>query len=90
MLFRSPYVDIDIQEIGLRQGEKLFEELRLSKEEVTQTANELIFVTHPIHITPDQIRTDLAQLNACLTQGDEAIIATLQRVVPTYHPNRHV
>jgi FlaA1/EpsC-like NDP-sugar epimerase len=86
----EPYVDIDIQEIGLRQGEKLFEELRLSKEEVTQTANELIFVTHPIPITPDQIRADLAALNACLTQGDEAIIATLQRVVPTYHPNRHV
>lgn len=86
----EPYVDIDIQEIGLRQGEKLFEELRLSKEEVTQTANELIFVTHPIPVTPDQIKADLAALNACLNEGDDAIIATLQRVVPTYKPNRHV
>jgi FlaA1/EpsC-like NDP-sugar epimerase len=86
----EPYVDIDIQEIGLRQGEKLFEELRLSKEEVTQTANELIFVTHPIPITPAQIQADLNALSACLQAGDDAIIETLQAVVPTYHPNRHV
>jgi FlaA1/EpsC-like NDP-sugar epimerase len=86
----EPYVDIDIQEIGLRQGEKLFEELRLSKEEVTQTANELIFVTHPIPVTPQQIQQDLHALRECLHNGDEAIIETLQAVVPTYHPNRHV
>ena len=85
----EPYVDIDIQEIGLRQGEKLFEELRLSKEEVTQTANELIFVTHPIPVSPKQIQTDLQALKSSLNQGDEAIITTLQQVVPTYHPNRH-
>lgn len=85
----EPYVDIDIQEIGLRQGEKLFEELRLSKEEVTQTANELIFVTHPIPVSGAQIQADLEALKASLNQGDEAIVATLQKVVPTYHPNRH-
>ena len=39
-----PYVDIDIVEIGLRPGEKLYEELLLDTEHQQKTANKKIYV----------------------------------------------
>jgi FlaA1/EpsC-like NDP-sugar epimerase len=39
-----PYEDIDIQFTGLRPGEKLYEELLLSEEGITNTAHSKIFV----------------------------------------------
>ena len=85
----EPYVDIDIQEVGLRQGEKLYEELHLSKEEVSSTPNQLIFVTHPIAIDPKKVESDLAILREAVTKDDEAIIEALTKTVPTYKPNRN-
>ncbi len=40
----KPYVDIDIEFVGLRPGEKLFEELLVDKEKNIKTANEKIFI----------------------------------------------
>jgi len=84
----EPYVDIDIKEVGLRPGEKLFEELHLSKEEVSSTPNQLIFVTHPIAIDPKKVESDLDILRQVVDQKDEAIIEALVQTVPTYKPNR--
>lgn len=84
----EPYVDIDIKEVGLRQGEKLFEELHLSKEEVSSTPNQLIFITHPITIDPTTIEKSLEQLSAVVDKDDESIIQALIQTVPTYKPNR--
>jgi len=84
----EPYVDIDIKEVGLRQGEKLFEELHLNKEEVSSTPNQLIFITHPIAIDPKTIETDLAILKEAVDQDDETVIQALIKTVPTYKPNR--
>ena len=40
----KPYEDIDIVEIGLRPGEKLYEELLIKTEELDKTNNNMIFV----------------------------------------------
>jgi len=48
----TPYEDIDIQITGLRPGEKLYEELLLSEEGISQTSHNKIFIGHPISITP--------------------------------------
>ena len=85
----EPYVDIDIKEVGLRQGEKLFEELHLSKEEVESTPNQLIFITHPIVIDPKTVQQDLDHLRSVVDQDDQSIIDALMKTVPTYKPNRN-
>lgn len=44
----KPDVDINIEYTGLRPGEKMYEELNLSDENVTRTSHEKIFVCKPI------------------------------------------
>ncbi len=84
----EPYSDIDIKVIGLRQGEKLYEELHLNKEEVSSTPNQLIFITHPIGIDPKVIQQNLDFLSSVVDQDDQTIIDALIKTVPTYQPNR--
>ena len=58
----EPYKDIDIVEIGLRHGEKMFEELRLDGEDTERTKNDLIFVNHVMRITRAEIDEKLDEL----------------------------
>ena len=58
----EPYKDIDIMEIGLRPGEKMFEELRLDGEDTERTKNDLIFVNHVMSITKAEINEKLDEL----------------------------
>ncbi len=58
----EPYKDIDIMEIGLRPGEKMFEELRLDGEDTERTKNDLIFVNHVMRITRTEIDEKLDEL----------------------------
>ena len=58
----EPYKDIDIVEIGLRPGEKMFEELRLDGEDTERTKNDLIFVNHVMSITKAEINEKLDEL----------------------------
>lgn len=58
----EPYKDIDIVEIGLRPGEKMFEELRLDGEDTERTKNDLIFVNHVMRITRTEIDEKLDEL----------------------------
>ena len=43
-----PYEDIDIEIVGLRPGEKLYEELLLAEEGIENTNHEKIYVGHPL------------------------------------------
>jgi FlaA1/EpsC-like NDP-sugar epimerase len=44
----EPGVDIQIKTVGLRPGEKMFEELLLDASRVTSTKRDKIFVEHPM------------------------------------------
>jgi len=86
-----PYQDIQIKEIGLRPGEKLYEELHLNKEEVVSTPNNLIFVTKPMSIPKEKVLRELDELAQVIAKpqvDDQEIIDVLIHVVENYTPNR--
>ena len=75
---------IEIQEIGLRPGEKLYEEL-LMTDHLEKTENELIFIEREEPPTREEIKEKLRILQtACDTNDDEAVRNALKAVVPTY------
>jgi len=66
----EPDVDIKIDYVGLRPGEKLFEELLLDEENVLQKTHEKIFVGKPIDLDYEKVMSDVYSLNGQLS--DEA------------------
>lgn len=80
----EPYKDIDIQEIGLRPGEKLYEELLIKTEELDKTENSLIFIERDEPLTTTELSKKLAMLREAVTKDDEAVRKALHIVVPTY------
>lgn len=62
----KPYEEIDIVEIGLRPGEKMFEELRLGNEFATKTKNDLIYKINVMDITKEQAEEKLSTLSEML------------------------
>ena len=62
----KPYKDIDIVEIGLRPGEKMFEELKLDGETTTKTKNNLIFKNNVMAISKEDVTERLQQLDEVL------------------------
>ena len=88
----EPYQDIQIKEIGLRPGEKLYEELLMKSEHLLKTGNEKIFVEEQSKIVPDEIMNNLIRLDEAVTQefSNEEIIALMKSMVPTYHAPQEV
>ncbi|MBQ7415990.1 MAG: polysaccharide biosynthesis protein [Oscillospiraceae bacterium] len=82
----EPNVDIPIVYTGLRPGEKLYEELLMSEEGLTKTANDLIYVGQRTDFDPDSFLEDLTALRQ-LEEGQDALLRThLRHMVPTYAP----
>ena len=82
---------IEIQEIGLRPGEKLYEELLVKTEELTKTENNLIFIEKDNPLSREEINEKLALLEkACASGSDDKARATLKKVVPTYRAPEEV
>ena len=88
----EPGVSMDIEVIGLRPGEKLYEELLMDTEQnkMQQTAHNKIFVAPPMNIDLPVFYTELQALEAAAGHNDEQVVGALQRIVPGYHPNRKV
>ncbi len=81
----KPYQDIDIIEIGLRPGEKLYEELLIKTEVLDKTENKMIFIERDRNPSRDEIEQKLAVLNNALRiGGNEAIREAMMQVVPTF------
>lgn len=89
---KEPYRDIAIREIGLRPGEKLYEELLLSQGNLLQTGHARIFVEEAQHIEPEEIDRQLACLHETLARGvsDGALIALLRQMIPGYRAPEEV
>ena len=85
-----PYKDIDIVEIGLRPGEKLFEELLMKSETLTTTPNELIFIEKDTPLTREQVEKKLTLLQDAVKKSNcdaesPRIKRAMKMAVPTYN-----
>ena len=85
----EPEVDIEIKEIGLRPGEKLYEELLIKTEQLTKTENDMIFIENDAPLTREEVDNRLATLKDALekTKGEISspiIKATIKAAVPTF------
>lgn len=81
----TPEVDIQIEFTGLREGEKLFEELYLDKECVTKTKDDMIYVAKPVEIDIDKFFMNLNELKDNLYKYDEnALFEKIKQLVPSF------
>jgi FlaA1/EpsC-like NDP-sugar epimerase len=95
LIFLSGFVpdeDIEIKIVGLRPGEKLFEEL-LTKEERSRglgdSGHEKIFIAQVEEVDGGKLEKDIKELEMLAKEMDmEGIVRKLQEVVPGYKPNR--
>lgn len=81
----EPDVDIEIKEIGLRPGEKLYEELLVKTEELDKTDNSMIFIERDKPLKLAQINSMLNLLSEGIAIGDDANMKSIiKKVVPTF------
>ena len=87
----TPYVDIEIREVGLRPGEKLYEELLISGKDLRRTENAKIFVEERPMVDNSQLCWLLEQLRAAAESNDTCrVTACLHELVPTFRTPEEV
>jgi FlaA1/EpsC-like NDP-sugar epimerase len=84
----EPDGDIPIEYVGLRPGEKLYEELITVGEGVVPTPHEKILVIRGLTCRLGALNRQIDQLSALAQNQDaEGIRALLNKIVPEYSPN---
>lgn len=83
-----PGVDIKIKITGLRPGEKLYEELLMSEEGLTNTEHDKIFIGRPSDIIFDEVLQQIEILKDNM-HNRELLKDCLERIVPTYKRPQH-
>lgn len=87
----QPYKEIPIVEIGLRPGEKLYEELLVSGKNHKKTANELIFVEKCQRVPPSQMEEIIRILKSAVqSERREVVLQALHYCVPEFRPPEEV
>lgn len=80
-----PNVDIKIKYIGMRPGEKMYEELLVDTQKVSKTCSEKIFVDSPEKIDRKILLQKLEKLEKEMTGGNvDGLMMALEELVPTY------
>ncbi|WP_353095813.1 nucleoside-diphosphate sugar epimerase/dehydratase [Tissierella praeacuta] len=83
----EPDIDIKIEIIGLRPGEKLYEEILLNKEEMTKTRFEKIYIERPMEFRYSELERHLAILQKVIKDSNDGKIKeALAYIVPSYKP----
>ena len=81
----EPYKDIDIVEIGLRPGEKLYEELLIKSEQLDKTDNNKIFIERDMPKSRAEIEDCLVILKQAVTMGNNKnVVSAFVKILPTY------
>lgn len=82
----KPDVDIKIKYVGLRPGEKLFEEKLMAEEGLKKTDNELIHIGKPIPFDTMDFLKKLERLAYASYEGMGDIVGMVEEMVPTFRP----
>lgn len=83
---KHPSGDIEIKIVGLRPGEKLYEELLIGNNPQS-TEHPKIMKAHENFISWDKLKPELERMSSALQEDDLKIVgATLRRLVPEYQP----
>ncbi|MBN1429857.1 MAG: polysaccharide biosynthesis protein [Anaerolineae bacterium] len=84
----EPEVDIPIQFMGKRPGEKLFEELRAAEPGTTETKYDKILVLHKNGANQQDFVSQLEALMSAGQSGNHVEIRSLiKQMIPSYQPN---
>ncbi|MBR2289919.1 MAG: polysaccharide biosynthesis protein [Clostridia bacterium] len=96
----EPDVDIKIEITGLRPGEKLYEEVLMAEEGLTETKHEKIHIAKPSEFTMEDIEEKLGKLSDVLDKEEKnrkhvknyegvdrnKVKEVMMKVVPTFKP----
>jgi FlaA1/EpsC-like NDP-sugar epimerase len=87
----EPDRDIKIDFVGLRPGEKLFEELKLEGEDIGPTAHEKIRVLSGTKMTFEQVSLCLDELSVLVeAKNVHGLVTKLVQIVPEYWPSPEI
>ena len=83
-----PGEDIEIKYTGLRDGEKLYEELLISEEGIQKTQNDLIYVARPMDFDSERLFRKIDEIKEIIeTAPPTQIVDIIKELVPTFIPN---
>lgn len=80
----EPDVDVKIKFVGLRPGEKLYEELLMDEIALTSTEHDKIYVEKPIGNDIEFIESSIKEFKNIVGKDKEAILTLMEEKVPTY------
>lgn len=83
---KRPGMDVEIRYIGLRPGEKLYEELFLQEERLCPTPHAKLLLAQALHWDWQALSVPLEQLaEACRRFDDDQALALFKKLVPEFH-----
>ena len=84
----TPNKDIKIHVTGLRPGEKLYEELLMAEEGLTNTSHNKIFIGQPLGCEYQSLSHQLDELKEVLWNSDADMVKrAVAKIVDTYSPD---
>ena len=90
-----PGKDVEIKEIGLRHGEKLYEELLLKPDKLKRTSNKKIFIESDEPLSRGQIDKGIENLKRVLNDQKNfadpcGVVNELKKIVPEFRPEESI
>lgn len=80
----EPYQDIEIKFTGIREGEKLYEELLTDEENVTATQHNRIFIGKPSDLSRHQLELEIKRMHKVISEDSGSIRDMIDKLVPMY------
>ena len=81
--------DVKIEFIGLRPGEKMYEELLMDEENTLPTKMRSIMISTGKSVGFEEVESKLESLHDVIDSDDVTALSALEKAVPTYHVTKN-